>query len=209
MGRNVGPQRGCASDFEFSDFLELVHPDDLAKLPDTRTAVADMGDGFSQLEFRMRHDDGHYIWILSRSRVTEWGPNGEPMVMAGVHLDLSERKRLERQLQAGRAYLSEVMDTSIAALTVLNERGEITYANQEAERILQLERSLLRGRTYNDPTWNLQCVDGNPLPEEELPFRQALTKGGIVRDIRFALHLSDGQRRVLSANAVPLDAGGW
>jgi PAS domain S-box-containing protein len=152
----------------------------------------------------MRHDDGHYIWILSRSRVTEWGPNGEPMVMAGVHLDLSERKRLERQLQAGRAYLSEVMDTSIAALTVMNERGEITYANQEAERILRLERSLLRGLRYNDPSWKLQCVDGNPLREEELPFRQALAKGGIVRDIRFAVHLSDGQRRVLSANAVPL-----
>ncbi len=200
----LGRSADAPADFEFSDFLELVHPDDLAKLPDTKEQLADLGGGFSQIEFRMRHDDGHYIWILSRSRITEWGPNGEPMVMAGVHLDLSERKRLERQLQAGRAYLSEVMDTSIAALTVLNERGEITYANQEAERILHLERSLLRGRTYNDPTWNLQCVDGTPLPEEELPFRQALTKGGIVRDIRFALHLSDGQRRVLSANAVPL-----
>ncbi len=200
----LGRDADAPADFAFSDFLELVHPDDLTKLPDPKRQYADVGDGFSQLEFRMRHDDGHYIWILSRSRVTEWGPNGEPMVMAGVHLDLSERKRLERQLQAGRAYLSEVMDTSIAALTVMNERGEITYANQEAERILRLERSLLRGLRYNDPSWKLQCVDGNPLREEELPFRQALAKGGIVRDIRFAVHLSDGQRRVLSANAVPL-----
>jgi len=200
----LGRDADAPADFAFSDFLELVHPDDLTKLPDPKQQYADVGDGFSQLEFRMRHDDGHYIWILSRSRVTEWGPNGEPMVMAGVHLDLSERKRLERQLQAGRAYLSEVMDTSIAALTVMNERGEITYANQEAERILRLERSLLRGLRYNDPSWKLQCVDGNPLREEELPFRQALAKGGIVRDIRFAVHLSDGQRRVLSANAVPL-----
>lgn len=200
----LGRDADAPADFAFSDFLELVHPDDLTKLPDPKQQYADVGDGFSQLEFRMRHDDGHYIWILSRSRVTEWGPNGEPMVMAGVHLDLSERKRLERQLQAGRAYLSEVMDTSIAALTVMNERGEITYANQEAERILRLERSLLRGLRYNDPSWKLQCVDGHPLREEELPFRQALAKGGIVRDIRFAVHLSDGQRRVLSANAVPL-----
>jgi PAS domain S-box-containing protein len=200
----LGRDADAPADFAFSDFLELVHPDDLTKLPDPKQQYADVGDGFSQLEFRMRHDDGHFIWILSRSRVTEWGPNGEPMVMAGVHLDLSERKRLERQLQAGRAYLSEVMDTSIAALTVMNERGEITYANQEAERILRLERSLLRGLRYNDPSWKLQCVDGNPLREEELPFRQALAKGGIVRDIRFAVHLSDGQRRVLSANAVPL-----
>ncbi len=200
----LGRDTDAPADFEFADFLELVHPDDVAKLPISKQHGADNGTGFSQLEFRIRHDQGHYIWILSRSRVTEWGPNGEPMVMAGVHLDLSERKRLERQLQAGRAYLSDVMDTSIAALTVLNERGEITYANQEAERILRLERSLLRGLSYNDPSWKLECVSGNPLPEEELPFRQALAKGGIVRDIRFAVHMSDGQRRVLSANAVPL-----
>jgi PAS domain S-box-containing protein len=190
--------------FSFEDFRALVHPDDLQKLPNPALQHADIGDGFSEIEFRMRHDAGHYIWILSRSRVTEWGNDGLPRVMAGVHLDVSDRKGLERQLQAGRAYLSEVMDTSIAALTVLNDRGEITYANQEAERILKLERSLLRGRTYNDPTWNLQRIDGTPLPEAELPFREALAKGGIVRDIRFALHLSDGQRRVLSANAVPL-----
>jgi PAS domain S-box-containing protein len=200
----LGRDADAPSDFQFADFLELVHPDDLAKLPIQRQQSVDHGNGFTQLEFRMRHDKGQYIWILSRSRVTEWGPNGEPMVMAGVHLDISERKRLERQLQAGRAYLSEVMDTSIAALTVMNERGQITYANQEAERILRLERSLLHGLSYNDPSWRLECVDGNPLHEEELPFRQALAKGGIVRDIRFAVHLSDGQRRVLSANAVPL-----
>ena len=192
------------ADFEFADFLELVHPDDLSKLPDPRQPGADMGEGFTEIEFRMRHDEGHYIWILSRSRVTEWGPDGSPRIMAGVHLDLTERKQLERQLQAGRAYLSEVMDTSIAALTVLDEVGDITYANQEAERILRLERSNLRGRAYNDPSWRVQRLDGTPLPDEELPFRQALAKGGIVRDIRFALHLNDGSRRVLSANAVPL-----
>ncbi len=194
-----------ATTFHFEDFRELVHPDDLPNLPDaTMLTPEEIGDSFIEIEFRMRHDDGHYIWILSRSRVAEWGEDGHPRVLAGVHLDVSERKQLERQLQAGRAYLSEVMDTSIAALTVLNERGEITYANQEAERILLLERSKLRGRSDNDPTWKLQRLDGTPLPDNELPFRQALTQGGIVRDIRFALHLLDGSRRVLSANAVPL-----
>ena len=83
--------------------------------------------------------------------------------MAGVHLDISDRKRLEQQLEAGRAYLSEVMDTSIAALAVLNDRGEITYANLEAERIIGLKRSDLFGRTYNDVFWRLERVDGSPM----------------------------------------------
>lgn len=203
----LGRDTAEAGFFELAEFLALVHPDDLSRLPSADQHYDDVGDGFSEVEFRMRHDAGHWIWVLSRSRVTEWGQDGLPRIMAGVHLDLSERKRLERQLQAGRAYLSEVMDTSIAALTVLNERGEITYANQEAERILKLDRSALRGRTYNEASWRLECVDGGPLPHELLPFRQAIQKGGIVRDIRFALHLADGTRHVLSANAVPLNSG--
>jgi len=200
----LGRQDAEEGTFEMADFLSIVHPDDLERLPSPQAQAEPAGEGFSEFEFRMRHESGHWVWVLSRARVTAWGADGSPRIMSGVHLDVSDRKRLERQLQAGRAYLSEVMDTSIAALAVLNERGEITYANQEAERILALERSALRGRTYNDARWKLETLSGDPLTEEELPFRQAQAKGGIVRDIRFALHLQDGSRRVLSANAVPL-----
>ena len=202
--RMLGLDDAERGEFRLADFRALVHPEDVPRLPDARLRYADVGDGFSELEFRMRHAAGHWVWVLSRSRVTRWGAEGAPLLMAGVHLDISDRKRLERQLQEGRAYLSEVMDTSIAALAVLNDRGEMTYANQEAERILGLERSVLRGRAYNDPRWRLETVQGAPLPDEDLPFRQALAQGGIVRNIRFALHWPDGTRKVLSANAVPL-----
>lgn len=190
--------------FRLEDFRSLVHPEDLPRLPNPNHQYATTGEAFSELEFRMRHSAGHWVWILSRSRVSHWNDDGTPRIMAGVHLDISDRKRLERQLQAGRAYLSEVMDTSIAALAVLNEKGEITYANLEAERILGLERSALRGRRYNDQDWKVERVDGSPLPDDELPFSLAHARGGIVRDIRFAMHWPDGTRRILSANAVPL-----
>jgi len=203
----LGREAAEEGTFEMADFLAIVHPDDVTSLPSPQALADAAGDGFTEFEFRMRHEDGHWVWILSRSRVTAWNPDGTPRVMAGVHLDVSERKRLERQLQAGRAYLSEVMDTSITALAVLNERGEITYSNQEAERILGLEGSTLPGWTYNDPRWRLETVKGDPLPEDQLPFRQAQAHGGIVRDIRFALHRQDGTRRVMSANAVPLMPG--
>ena len=200
----LGRDSSEPGNFTLGEFRASVHPDDVMLLPNPFRDEMEMGERFHEIEFRLRHVDGGWVWVLSRSRVTERAADGTPLRMAGVHLDISDRKRLEQQLQAGRAYLSEVMDTSIAALAVLNQRGAMIYANQEAERILKLERSVLRGRHYNDPGWKLQRVDGTPLPEEELPFRQALAAGGIVRDIRFAVHLVDGTRRVLSANAVPL-----
>lgn len=190
--------------FEFIDFRDLVHPDDQPNIPMPGTALPDNDDGFMELEFRMRHDAGHWVWILSRSRVTARDAEGRPIAVAGVHLDVSDRKRLEQENRASRAYLTEVMDTSIAALAVLDEAGRITYANLEAERILGLSRPEMRGLAYNDPVWRVERVAGGALPDEELPFRQATRTGGAVRDIRFAIHWPDGSRRVLSANAVPL-----
>ena len=200
----LGRQAGDFTVLRLQEFRELVHPDDADPLPDPHRDSPERGDGFSEMEFRMRHEAGHWVWILSRSRVTRRAADGSPLVMAGVHLDVSERKRLEEQLRAGRAYLFDVMDTSIAALAVLNEAGEITYANLEAERILGLSGSDLRGRRFNAAEWRLETVAGGNLDEAALPFRQALEHGGIVRNIRFALHWQDGTRRVLSANAVPL-----
>lgn len=190
--------------FEFIDFRDLVHPDDQPNIPMPGTSLPDNDDGFMELEFRMRHDAGHWVWILSRSRVTARDAEGRPIAVAGVHLDVSDRKRLEQENRASRAYLTEVMDTSIAALAVLDEAGRITYANLEAERILGLSRPEMRGLAYNDPVWRVERVTGGALPDEELPFRQATRTGGAVRDIRFAIHWPDGTRRVLSANAVPL-----
>ncbi len=199
LGRD--PDEGV--EFNTDAFRELVHPDDLDALPTAETIVHARGEDFQELEFRMRHDDGHWVWILSRSRITARSAEGVPLIMAGVHLDISDRKWLEQEIRASRAYLSEVMDTSIAALAVLDDQGRIVYVNLEAERILGLTRRDSRGKSYNDASWRLERVDGSPLPDDELPFRQALAKGS-VRDIRFALHWPDGSRRVLSANAVPL-----
>lgn len=200
----LGRDPAASNVFEFVDFRDLVHPDDQPNIPLPGTALPDPAGGFMELEFRMRHDAGHWVWILSRSRVTERCADGRPIAVAGVHLDVSDRKRLEQENRASRAYLTEVMDTSIAALAVLDEAGGITYANLEAERILGLTRPEMRGLAYNDPVWRLERVAGGPLPDDELPFRQAMQTGGAVRDIRFAMHWPDGSRRVLSANAVPL-----
>ena len=54
----------------------------------------------------MRHADGHWVWVLSRGKVTERDAEGRPLRACGTHLDISDRKlaeeertRLETQLR--------------------------------------------------------------------------------------------------------------
>lgn len=74
-----------------------VHPDDVKIL---RDCIENHMAGKTELleaEYRIRHKDGHWIWMLGRGRITRRGPNGEPLYAAGTFLDISLRKQAEEE----------------------------------------------------------------------------------------------------------------
>ena len=193
---------------DLTSFRKLVHPDDLKVFDTIATVRDDNATALSESEFRMRHNDGHWIWVLSRSQITRFNEDGSPAIIGGVHLNISDRKRLEQDLESGKKFLEQVMDASIAAIIVMNGNGEIIYANSEAERILKLTRDEMTGLTYNAPLWHSTRLDGSAIPDEELPFARAIADGKPVRDVRFAIQWDDGTRRCLSVNAVAFEGEG-
>ena len=78
----------------------LLHPDDVES---AATAFAGMKAGSPPVTFthRLRHRDGHYLWVESSMRPTV-GADGE-FVVVGVVRDVTERKRYEEELSAARA----------------------------------------------------------------------------------------------------------
>jgi diguanylate cyclase (GGDEF)-like protein/PAS domain S-box-containing protein len=50
-------------------------------------------------EFRMRHADGHWVWIQSTGRVFMRDADGRALRLAGIHMDISNRKIDEQRLQ--------------------------------------------------------------------------------------------------------------
>ncbi|SES69168.1 PAS domain S-box protein [Oceanicella actignis] len=96
------------------DFMALLHPDDRAKIEKEHAEILAGKDMFEN-EVRLRHRDGHYVWILSRGRVTLRAPTGEPLVTSGVHIDISEQKAREQALEAAKAELERAMRERDAA----------------------------------------------------------------------------------------------
>ena len=77
----------------------LAHPQDLEKSYQliSRHFAGDL-EQYS-CELRMKHKDGHWVWILDRGRVVEWAPDGRPIRMAGTHLDITERIEAEKEIE--------------------------------------------------------------------------------------------------------------
>lgn len=79
-------------------WTRLLHPDDLARsgalLEKHFAGLAP----YYECEARMRHRDGHWVWVLARGKVTRWTADGKPLLMYGTHLDISAIKRVEEEL---------------------------------------------------------------------------------------------------------------
>ncbi len=58
-----------------------------------------------ECEFRVRHKNGHWVWLLSRGKVVERDEFGIAVRMAGTHMDLSRRKTAEAQIERSAAML--------------------------------------------------------------------------------------------------------
>lgn len=86
----------------------LVHPDDLVEARRVLSQhFADSSVPY-RCEFRMLRSDGAWTWVFAAGSAVERDKAGQVVRMAGVHLDISERKRLQQELvQAARTALND------------------------------------------------------------------------------------------------------
>jgi PAS domain S-box-containing protein len=100
---------------EFDSWRNLIHPDDLVP---TLAALHAYLDGRSPVyspEFRLRHKDGSYRWILARG-VALRDPDGKPYRMVGSHTDITERKLAEAEIRRQNEYLAALHETALGII---------------------------------------------------------------------------------------------
>lgn len=88
-------------------WLEFVHSDDLAKATELLKKHWQGTNPFYQAEFRMKHKQGHYVWILATGKVVEYSEENVPTRMLGTHLDISQRKQDLQELMTTSYLLDE------------------------------------------------------------------------------------------------------
>ena len=71
-------------------------------------------------EFRMRHKNGRWVWVLDRGCVASWTADGKPLLMSGKHTDITERKQTEKYRQL-----------TSTILTIFNKDEEFRYSIQQ------------------------------------------------------------------------------
>lgn len=96
----------------FQFFTNKLHPDDYEKvMNDMKQHLIGKTDAY-EVEYRIRHRDGHYLWYYDRGVVTKRETDGRPIMLEGIVFDISESKRIEEKLTfyAEKDVLTQVMN---------------------------------------------------------------------------------------------------
>jgi two-component system cell cycle sensor histidine kinase/response regulator CckA len=103
-------------------WVERCHPDDLAA---SNQFIEEHFSGKTEryeMKARMRHKNGHWVWVLDRGKVFERDPEGNPVRMIGSHQNITPHKESELALEESRNFEQLVSALSNQFITLRYEK---------------------------------------------------------------------------------------
>ncbi|AZD95820.1 MULTISPECIES: putative bifunctional diguanylate cyclase/phosphodiesterase [Pseudomonas] len=129
-----------------SHLKPLLHPEDLPLL---KRALVEHLKGRTEdylVEYRVRHGDGHWVWIEDRGRAVERGPGGRVLRMVGTRRDISASKQQEEQ----RRLSAMVFEAASEGIVILDPDYVLLAINQAFSRVTGYQIEDMLGRNVVD-----------------------------------------------------------
>ena len=142
-------------------FLALVHADDRTRVQAARAAALRAGTTYD-VEYRVVRPDGQVRWIHSRGSVIR-DTAGEPLRLAGVAQDVTDRRQTERALQAAEHRLRALVTEVPIVISALDARGVFALSEGKGLEALGLLPGQVVGQSalelYRGVPWMVGAVE--------------------------------------------------
>ncbi|UOQ64910.1 PAS domain S-box protein [Hymenobacter volaticus] len=117
-----------------------VHPDDIAASTEASDAYLRGDVPIYSVERRLLCRNGEYKWVLTRGLVTKYDPDGKPLIMTGMHTDISEIKKANIAIEATTRRLSTTIANFQEGILLEDENRRVVLANEAFCRMLNLDK---------------------------------------------------------------------
>lgn len=127
-----------------------LHPDDLPLVESNyRRHLAGELPQF-RVEYRVRHADGHWVWMLMRGRVVVWDDAGVPLRLTGTQTDITDKVRSAQALQRTQDDLQAILNNLPAVIGYWDTRLHNRFGNTTAEEWFGQSPAQFQGRHIRD-----------------------------------------------------------
>ncbi|HKK82447.1 MAG TPA: PAS domain-containing protein, partial [Prolixibacteraceae bacterium] len=80
---------------------KLAHPDDYKQFEKLFNQYMSGEIDHYKAEVRMKHKEGHWVWVLDQGEIIQYDENGDPLWLGGTHQEITVQK--EAQIQAEKS----------------------------------------------------------------------------------------------------------
>ena len=121
----------------------LLHPDDREVVESQLAAHLAGRTPFYETEHRLRHKDGHWVWVLDRGQVLERDADGQPLRVCGTHLDITQRRQDEAQQRRSEERFRSLMEHTTEGFYLFEPVEPIPTTLPAEEQITRLYRGTI------------------------------------------------------------------
>ena len=133
----------------FAEMASRIHEGDTQ----LEEAVEQLLDGqissFDQ-EFRMRHQDGHYVWLRARVALAPGEAEGQPHLM-GIVIDITQQKLADKLNKEAELRLKDAIENISEAFVLWDADNRLVLCNSKYQQFHSLPASVcIPGTPYED-----------------------------------------------------------
>lgn len=132
----------------YTDFTNLLHPDDHEKAMNAmRRHLEGKADKYD-VEYRILTQSGAYKWYHDIGAVSEKNRYGKPQKVTGMVVDISDRKKAERNLQESEERFKNLADHSRVITWECDNDGLLTYVSDVCTKVLGYQPEEITGKKH-------------------------------------------------------------
>ncbi|QRM56859.1 PAS domain-containing protein [Sinorhizobium sp. BG8] len=124
----------------FGDAARLMHPDDEGIYQVARAVAKGEARQVDQV-FRMRHAEGHYVWLRARAQLIRMASGR--MHIIGIAMDVTEQHRLAQRYQEADQRLADAIECTSEAFVLWDKNDRLVMCNAHYQQAYGLPDEVL------------------------------------------------------------------
>ncbi len=133
----------------FGEINALTHPDD-ADLYELAENLAKGSVSQVDMEFRMRHAEGHWVWLRARAEITRSQSDSGPHLV-GILVDITEQKILAEMTEQADMRLHDAIENISETFVLWNKNNRLVMCNSKYMQFYELSPEVAKpGARYED-----------------------------------------------------------
>ncbi len=175
------------------------HPEDLKSIEQILTDYLEGRTKRYSCQLRMRHKQGHWVWIQDTGRIVERDKNNKAIRMIGTHLDITESKQAEIKTQEALSLLESTLESTDNGTLVTSASGKVLQTNSRFAELWNISHDLIK--TQDADLLFKQAINQLKNPDDFLQDIKAINKDNEKKSFN-VIEFLDG--KILERASIPM-----